>query len=63
MPSKKKNPKSRNYLRIKTLGTTDKECKIEAIEADSKEKTAQKRAENAVNGTVSGMKDPSFWKD
>jgi len=62
MPAKKKNPKSRNYLRIKTKRTTDEECKVEAEEADSKEKTAQQRAEAAVNGTVSGMKDPSFWK-
>jgi hypothetical protein len=57
-----KRKTNRPYIRTVTLKTKDKERPSEAAEADVAEKTAQLRAENAVNGTVSGMKDPSFWK-
>lgn len=62
MPAKKKNHHSRPYLRVKVNSTTDLESNKIAIELDSKQQSALKRAEAAVNGTVHGLKDPSFWK-
>lgn len=62
MPAKKKNPRSRQYLRVKNNHTTDIESNRIATELDSKQKSALKRAESAVNGTNHGFKDPSFWK-